>query len=77
MGTVGGSEWIIIIIAVLILFFGAKKIPELARAVGEGMTEFKKATNKQVEEGKNEDEVNNHSEATSDTQNTHTKAKTE
>jgi len=36
----GGMEWIIIIVAVLLLF-GAKKIPELARGLGRGIREFK------------------------------------
>ena len=35
-------EWVIIFVVVLLLF-GAKKIPELARGVGRGMGEFKKA----------------------------------
>ncbi|MBN2733008.1 MAG: twin-arginine translocase TatA/TatE family subunit [Balneolaceae bacterium] len=52
MGTFGATE-IIIIIAVLVLFFGAKKIPELARGIGEGMKEFKKATNDQLDDDKN------------------------
>ncbi|MEM6523007.1 MAG: twin-arginine translocase TatA/TatE family subunit [Bacteroidota bacterium] len=39
----GGWEWIIIILVVLI-FFGAKKIPELARGLGRGIREFKDAT---------------------------------
>ena len=39
----GGWEWIIIILVVLI-FFGAKKIPELARGLGKGIREFKDAT---------------------------------
>ena len=38
----GGSEWIIIFILVFI-FFGAKKLPELARGIGKSMGEFKKA----------------------------------
>lgn len=38
----GGSEWIWIILAVLILF-GGRKIPELARGLGKGMREFKDA----------------------------------
>lgn len=38
----GGMEWILIIIVVLLLF-GGKKIPELMRGLGEGMKEFKKA----------------------------------
>ncbi|MDZ7690733.1 MAG: twin-arginine translocase TatA/TatE family subunit [Balneolaceae bacterium] len=39
----GGTE-IFIIFAVVILFFGAKKIPELARGIGQGIVEFKKTT---------------------------------
>ena len=38
----GGSEWILIIIVVL-LMFGGKKIPELMRGIGKGMKEFKDA----------------------------------
>ena len=39
----GGGEWLWIGIAVLLLF-GAKKIPELARGLGKGIREFKDAT---------------------------------
>ncbi len=39
----GGGEIILVFLAVLILF-GADKIPELARMLGKGMNEFKKAT---------------------------------
>ncbi|MDH5597608.1 MAG: twin-arginine translocase TatA/TatE family subunit [Cyclobacteriaceae bacterium] len=42
-GMPGGWEWIIIILLVLV-FFGAKKIPELARGLGKGIREFKDAT---------------------------------
>lgn len=38
----GGSEWIFIILAVVILF-GGKKIPELARGIGKGIRDFKEA----------------------------------
>ncbi len=43
LGMPGGWEWIIIIVLVLV-FFGAKKIPELARGLGRGIREFKDAT---------------------------------
>lgn len=49
----GGSEWILIIIVVL-LMFGGKKIPELMRGVGRGMREFNDAKNNvksEIEEG--------------------------
>ena len=42
LGMPGGSEWILIIVAVL-LMFGGKKIPELMRGIGKGMREFKDA----------------------------------
>lgn len=38
-----GYEWIIIIIIVGLLFFGYKKIPELARSFGRAGTEFQKS----------------------------------
>ncbi len=47
-GSVGAPE-IILIIIVVVLLFGAKKIPELAQGIGKGMKEFKKAV-KEVEE---------------------------
>ena len=41
--SLGGPE-IILIVAVILIFFGAKKIPELARGMGRGIREFKDAT---------------------------------
>ncbi|MEG8947044.1 twin-arginine translocase TatA/TatE family subunit [Rosettibacter firmus] len=41
-GNLGASE-ILIIVLVVLLLFGAKKIPELAQGIGKGMREFKKA----------------------------------
>jgi len=49
----GGTEWILIIVVVL-LMFGGKKIPELMRGVGRGMREFNDAKNNvksEIEEG--------------------------
>jgi sec-independent protein translocase protein TatA len=40
----GGSEWIIILFVVLLLF-GGKKIPELMRGLGKGIREFNNARN--------------------------------
>ncbi|MBN2281198.1 MAG: twin-arginine translocase TatA/TatE family subunit [Candidatus Marinimicrobia bacterium] len=44
MGSIGGMEVLLIFLIVLLLF-GAKKLPELARGLGKGIREFKKATN--------------------------------
>lgn len=57
----GGSEWILIIIVVL-LMFGGKKIPELMRGVGRGMREFNDAKNNvktEIEEGMKEKDTSN------------------
>jgi sec-independent protein translocase protein TatA len=43
-GNLGATEIILIVLVVLILF-GSKKIPELAQGIGKGMREFKKALN--------------------------------
>lgn len=40
---VGGPELLIILVIILLLF-GAKKLPELAKGLGKSMKEFKKAT---------------------------------
>ena len=42
-GMPGGWEWIVIGLF-LVVFFGAKKIPEIARGLGKGIREFKDAT---------------------------------
>ena len=52
----GGSEWILIIVVVL-LMFGGKKIPELMKGIGRGMREFKNAKESvttEFEKGMNE-----------------------
>ncbi|MEQ8474131.1 MAG: twin-arginine translocase TatA/TatE family subunit [Marinoscillum sp.] len=55
-GMPGGGE-ILVILLFIIIFFGAKKIPELARGLGRGIREFKDATKevrKEIEEGTKE-----------------------
>jgi sec-independent protein translocase protein TatA len=44
-----GPEWFIVL-GILVLLFGAKKIPELARAVGRSAREFRKGTAEDVDE---------------------------
>ena len=43
IGGLGTSE-VLVILAVILIFFGAKRIPELARGLGKGIREFKDAT---------------------------------
>ncbi len=43
MAFVNAAEWIIIIVIILAVIFGAKKIPELARSFGKATTEYEKA----------------------------------
>lgn len=44
LGMFGGPE-IIVIVLIVLLLFGGRKIPELAKGLGKGIREFKKATN--------------------------------
>jgi len=41
-GNLGTGE-IILILVIVLIFFGAKKIPELAQGLGKGLREFRKA----------------------------------
>lgn len=43
-GIPGGWEWILIVVVILLLF-GAKKIPELMKGLGSGIRDFKKSLN--------------------------------
>ena len=40
-----GTPEILIILFIILLLFGSKKIPELAKGLGRGIKEFKKASN--------------------------------
>ena len=48
LGMIGGPQ-IILIIAVVLLLFGGRKIPELMRGLGSGIKEFKNATKDEEE----------------------------
>ena len=70
LGSIGMPELIIGLVVILLLF-GAKRVPELARGLGSGVREFKKGTQEgevedkkqaeeeeeQIEASKNEDEA--------------------
>ena len=50
-----GPWQIIIIVAVILLLFGGRKIPELMGGLGKGIKEFKKATKEEDKEENKED----------------------
>ncbi|MBC8045320.1 MAG: twin-arginine translocase TatA/TatE family subunit [Fimbriimonadaceae bacterium] len=57
IGLPSRMEWIIIILAILLLF-GGKKIPELMRGIGKGIREFNDAKNnvsKEIRDGMSDD----------------------
>jgi sec-independent protein translocase protein TatA len=49
----GGPEWIVVAIVAVVVLFGAKKIPEMARSLGRAQGEFKKG----MKEGVNESDA--------------------
>lgn len=53
IGMPGTGEWVVILVVVVVLF-GGKKIPELARGIGKGIREFndaKKGVQEEIESG--------------------------
>lgn len=58
LGGLGGLEWIIIAAIIVALFFGVKKIPELARSFGRASGEYEKAKiemRKEIDKAKSAD----------------------
>ncbi|MBT3207396.1 MAG: twin-arginine translocase TatA/TatE family subunit [Bacteroidetes bacterium] len=53
---ISGGE-IFVILIVILLLFGSKKLPEIAKGFGKGMKEFRKATNDIKREFENESKV--------------------
>lgn len=56
MGGLGATE-IILVVAVILLMFGGKKIPELMRGLGNGIKEFKNASKEEQPLTKKEEEL--------------------
>ena len=54
--TVGGPELIIVLVIVLLLF-GAKRIPELAKGLGSGIREFRQGMRGESDEEKKDEEL--------------------
>ncbi|HOV92730.1 MAG TPA: twin-arginine translocase TatA/TatE family subunit [Candidatus Kapabacteria bacterium] len=48
MPSIGGWE-IVVIVLIILLLFGAKKIPDMMKSLGSGLKEFKKAVNPEDE----------------------------
>jgi len=46
-----GPWQVVLIVAIVVLLFGGKKIPELMKGLGKGVKEFKDATNSKDEPG--------------------------
>ena len=67
MGSFSMGHWLIVL-AVIVLLFGAKKIPELAKGVGQGIKSFKKEMS--------DDEQNEQITKTENTAQTNTQANT-
>jgi sec-independent protein translocase protein TatA len=51
LGSIGPTELILILLIVIIIF-GAKKLPDLGKSVGEGIKNFKKSMNEAKDDNK-------------------------
>jgi sec-independent protein translocase protein TatA len=56
MGKIGLTE-IILVLLIIVLLFGGRKIPELFKGIGQGMKEFKKASKLDGEDEKEKEKV--------------------
>ncbi len=56
LGVIGMPEWVLII-AVVLLIFGGRKIPELMRGMGQGIREFKDGMNGNTADKKEEEKT--------------------
>ena len=56
LGMIGPWQ-IVLVVIVLLLLFGGRKIPELMKGLGQGMKEFKKATKEEKTDTENNTEV--------------------
>ena len=56
---ISGAE-IVVVFIVILLLFGSKKIPELAKGLGKGLNEFKRAADDIKKEIKDETEILDH-----------------
>ncbi len=66
LNKIGGTE-ILILILLIVIFFGGKKIPELMRGMGRGVKEFKDAVSKDyTEENKTDESADTKSDAGKD-----------
>ncbi|WP_067173937.1 twin-arginine translocase TatA/TatE family subunit [Sulfurospirillum sp. UCH001] len=74
MGSFSIGHWLVIL-AVVVLLFGAKKIPELAKGIGQGMKDFKKAIKEDEEVKTTVDQVESKPESTATTTAAHTDEK--
>lgn len=70
MGSFSITHWLIVL-AVIVLLFGAKKIPELAKGLGQGIKNFKEAVNEE------EDKTNTKEIAASEKSETKSETKTD
>jgi len=53
----GSWEKILLLVLILVVLFGGKKIPEIAQGLGKGIKEFKKAVKDNPKETEKKDEV--------------------
>jgi sec-independent protein translocase protein TatA len=65
-----GIQELVLILALALILFGPRKLPEIGRSIGQGLREFKKATNEMQKsvslDGEEEDKAKSNSSVESD-----------
>jgi sec-independent protein translocase protein TatA len=59
-----GTQELIVILLIVLVLFGGKKIPELMRSLGQGLREFRHSSNEAVEDIKKATEIDEHPDET-------------
>jgi len=54
-----GPQEIVVLLVLVLLLFGARRLPELGRSLGQGMREFKRGLNSVTGEDEDKDNTNN------------------
>jgi sec-independent protein translocase protein TatA len=62
-----GTQELVVILLIVLVLFGGKKIPELMRSLGQGLREFRESSTQAMDDIKKASEVDDHADETKHT----------